>query len=119
VGKDPVRFVTDHASWDALDRVERKVELEAQKGERLEIWVTAVGQLRTMAKRSPLGPCDEIGSGNYGYGRLGAWPAELVVKYFSDIEVKTNPNSPYDYHRRQRGALSTAKINRGLPMGSG
>lgn len=79
---------SDEGAWDSLDKAQRKVELEAKKGKRLEIWVTAVGQLRTRAQRSPLGPCDKIGSRYYGYGHLGGFPAELVVKSFSDIKVK-------------------------------
>ena len=102
---DSARFITDTASWDALDSVEQTVKLEATKGNRLEIRVTAVGQLRTMAKPSPLGPCDKISSGYFGYGHLGEWPAELVIKYFSDIEVKANPNSPYDYGKMYHCAL--------------
>ena len=84
--------------------MEQAVELEAKNGKRLEIWVTAVGQLRTRTRRSPLGPCDKIGSGRYpGYGHLGAFPAQLVVQQFKDIEVKVNPESPYDYGHMYHG----------------
>jgi len=91
------------ASWADLDKVQRTVELEAKKGRRPEIWVTAVGRLRTSARRSPLGPCDRVGSGYYGDGHLGGYPAELLVEHFSDIEVKENPKSPYDYSNMYRG----------------
>jgi hypothetical protein len=91
-------------SWGALEKVEQTVELEAMNGKRLEIWVTAVGQIRTRSRRSPLGPCDKIGSGWYpGYGHLGAFPAQLVVQQFRDIEVKVNPGSPYDYGHMYHG----------------
>lgn len=98
-------FVTDDANWNALDNVQKTVEAEAKKGKRLEIWVTAVGRLNTHARRTPLGPCDRIGSRLSGYGHLGAYPAQLVVKYFTDLEIKANPKSPYDYSKMYRGAL--------------
>jgi hypothetical protein len=91
--------------WDAVEKAERTVELEAKKGNRLEVWVTAVGTLRTMVRRSRLGPCDKAGSRYYGYGHLGAFPAELQVKRFIDIEVKANPSSPYDYSNIYRGPV--------------
>jgi len=87
-----------------LDNVRRMVELEAKKGKRFEIWVTAVGQLKTHARRSFLGPCDEIGSRYSGYGHLGSFPAQLVVKHFINIQVKENPNSPFDYGNLYHGA---------------
>jgi hypothetical protein len=66
--------------------------------------VTVVGWVRTMARRSAIGPCDVIGSGLYGYGHLGAWPAELDIERFEDIELKHDGTSRYDYtgfsHRR-------------------
>jgi hypothetical protein len=88
-----------------LAKTEQAVELEAKKGKRFEIWVTAYGQLKTRARRSPLGPCDRIGSGYLGYGHLGAFPAQLVVSTFSDIEVIENPKSPYDYGTMYHGPL--------------
>jgi len=39
----------------------------------------------------------------YGYGHLGAFPAQLVVESISDIEVKENPQSPYDYSNMYHG----------------
>jgi hypothetical protein len=98
-------FVTDDANWAALINVQETVEAEAKKGKRLEIWVTAIGRLNTNARRTLLGPCDRIGSRLYGYGHLGAYPAQLVVKYFTDLEIKMNPKSPYDYSNMYRGAL--------------
>jgi len=95
--------ITDEAGWRALDKLELTVELEAKKGDRFEIWVTAVGRLRTRARRSTLGPCDRIGSELYGYGHLGGSPAELVVGRFSDLQVKRNPTSPFDYSKMYRG----------------
>jgi hypothetical protein len=83
--------------------MERLAELEGKQGKRFELWVTAVGQLRTMVQRSPLGPCDRIGSHSYGYGHLGACPAQLVVREFRDIEIRANPNSPYDYSKLSKG----------------
>jgi hypothetical protein len=94
---------SENYEWAVLDNIECKVELEAKKGKRFEIWVTATGHLRAREQASPLGPCDRIARG--GYGHLGAYPAELVVEEFTNIEVKANPNSPYDYSNIYRGAL--------------
>jgi hypothetical protein len=44
----------DNVSWDALVKAEQTVELEAKKGKRFGVWVTAVGQLETRARLSPL-----------------------------------------------------------------
>jgi hypothetical protein len=93
----------DNASWEALVKALHSVELEAKKGKRFEIWVTAVGQLETKARISPLGPCDTKGSGYSGYGHLGVFPAQLVIRSFSDIEIIENPKSPYDYRNMYRG----------------
>ena len=93
----------DDISWEALARAEQSVELEAKKGKRLEIWVTAVGKLETRARLSPLGPCDKKGSRYLGYGHLGVFPARLVVRSFSEIEIIENPKSPYDYRNMYHG----------------
>jgi len=98
-------FATDWASWEAVHEVQQTVELEAKKGKRLEVWVTAIGELRTGVKVSPLGPCDKIGSRHFGYGHLGWAAALLVVQRFSDIQIKANPDSPFDYSHMYRGAL--------------
>jgi hypothetical protein len=91
--------------FDPLVKTLRTVELEAKGGKRLEIWVTAVGRLRTHAKRTSLGPCDRIGGRLSGYGHLGAFPAELEVESFRDIQVKENPKSEHDYAHMYHGAL--------------
>lgn len=95
----------DAADWGALAKVTKAVELEAKKGKRFEIWVTAIGRLRTQAHHSPLGPCDTMGSGYFGFGHMGAYPAQLVAERFLDIEVRANPKSPYDYANMYKGAL--------------
>jgi hypothetical protein len=93
---------TDDTTWTAIDKAERDVEARAkQSGQRFEIWVTVVGRLGASATRSPLGPCDRAQWGKYGH--LGAFPAQLVVIAFRDIEVKVNPDSPYDYAGLYRG----------------
>jgi len=99
VGADP----TYEASWTALDQAEQMAKREAGRGRHPEIWVTAVGRLRTQARHSPAGPCDVIGSRLYGYGHLGEWLAQREVDYFTGIEAIENPNSPYDYGRVRRG----------------
>jgi hypothetical protein len=91
---------TGRERWDALKEAERLAELEAGKGTRVEVWVTATGWLRTMARHSPLGPCDTVGSNYFGYGHLGGYPAELQVLRFSDIQIKPNSLSPYDYSKK-------------------
>jgi hypothetical protein len=96
---------TSHESWDEVDKAERIAEREAKKGNRFEVWVTVVGRLRTVARRTRLGPCDTIGSHYYGYGHLGAFPAQIEVERFSDIEITANPASPYDYSHLYRGPL--------------
>jgi hypothetical protein len=89
--------------WNALDKAQKNVELEAKTtGKRLEIWVTVVGRLQTRTRRSALGLCDR-NSWFPGYGHLGAFPAQIVVESFSDIEVKVNPQSPYDYSNIYHG----------------
>ena len=95
----------ENNTFDGLSKVEQSVELEAKKGKRFEIWVTAVGQLETMAALSALGPCDKVGSGYHGYGHLGLFPAQIRVSYFRDIQVKENPKSAYDYGNMYHGAL--------------
>jgi hypothetical protein len=102
-GETPVAFATDELSWAALSKVQRDVERDAIEGKRFEIWVTVLGQIRARDHRSPVGPCDVMASG--GYGHLGSFPAQLVVKNFSNIEVVSNANSPYDYKKMYRGAL--------------
>jgi hypothetical protein len=95
---------TDTA-WDALAKAERAVETEAKAtGQRFEIWVTVVGRLQTRAKRSPLGPCDRESWG-VGYGHLNAFPAQIVVESFRDVEVRVNPQLPYDYANMYHGPL--------------
>jgi len=90
-------------SWADLAKALREVESEAKAtGKRFEIWVTVVGRLRTTAKRSPLGPCDRKKWG-LGYGHLNVFPAQIDVDSFRDIEVKVNPQSPYDYGNMYHG----------------
>lgn len=80
--------------FDGLSKTEQEVEREAKEGKRVEIWVTAHGQLKTTVNRA--NPCDRHGWFP-GYGHLGAYPAQLVVSSLSDIEVVENANSLYDY----------------------
>ncbi len=90
-------------TWAALAKAERDVEAEAKRsGKRFEIWVTVVGRLQTVAKRSRLGPCDRKNWGP-GYGHLGVFPAQIIVESIRDIEVRVNPQSPYDYANMYHG----------------
>jgi hypothetical protein len=94
---------TEDSDWTAIAEAEHLAKVEAAQGKRVLVWVTAVGPLKANARRSPLGPCDRIGSGYYGFGHLGGYPAELVVSEFRDVEVKSNPASTYDYGHVYRG----------------
>jgi len=81
-----VDFQTDQRSWDALDMF---VAREAKAGHREQIWVTVIGLLQS--------PDPSSGRILGGYGHLGAYPAQLVVKRVSDIKVKAEPT--YDYRQ--------------------
>jgi hypothetical protein len=82
-----VPFKTDRKSWDVLDEITLR---EIREGRHEEIWVTAVGKLRT-----PEGYIRDDGRVAGGYGHLGVFPAELVVQRVFDIEIKATPT--YDY----------------------
>lgn len=93
-------------AWAALAKTDQDVEAEAKRtGKRFEVWVTVVGRLQTRAKHSPLGPCDRKSWGMAGYGHLNVYPAQIMVETFRDIEVRVNPQSPYDYANMYHGAL--------------
>ncbi len=97
---------SDDATWADLNKAEREVETEAKAtGKRFEIWVTVVGRLQTIVKPSPLGPCDRKRWERGGYGHLGAFPSQITVEYFRNIEIRLNPHSPYDYAHMYHGAL--------------
>lgn len=102
-GEPAVEFTADEPSWAALDKVQQAVERDAKQGKRVEIWVTVLGQVRASPHRSPGGPCDRVVNG--GYGHLGAFPAQLVVKRITNIEVVPSAHSPYDYSNMYHGAL--------------
>jgi hypothetical protein len=93
----------DGTSGDELANALRRVEIEAKSGKRFEIWVTVTDKLQTTMRQSAAGPCDK--KGWYpGYGHLGAFPAQIIVSRFSNIEVRENPRSPYDYRNMYHGA---------------
>jgi hypothetical protein len=96
---------TGHESWDEIAKAQQIAELEGKKGNRVEVWVTVIGKLRTVARRTRLGPCDKVGSHYFGYGHLGGFPAQLEVEHFSDIAVTANCASPYDYSNIYSGPL--------------
>ena len=90
--------------WAALAKADQEVEAEAKRtGKRFELWVTVVGRLQTRAKHSPRGPCDRSSWGMAGYGHLNAFPAQIMVDSFQDVEVRVNANSPYDYANMYHG----------------
>lgn len=91
------------AIWVELANAERTAEQEAKRGRRVEVWVTVRGRLKASERRSPLGPCDRVV--NSGFGHLGAFPAEIVVDAFNDVQIVSRPESPYDYGHMYRGAF--------------
>ena len=93
-------------SWADLAKALREVESEAKAtGKRFEIWVTVVSRLQTIVRPSPLGTCDRKSWQLGGYGHLGAFPSQITVESFRDIEIRVNKNSPYDYANMYHGAL--------------
>jgi hypothetical protein len=102
-GEPPFGFTDADGTWVSVDSAQRIAEREAKQGRRVEVWLTVTGRLCASAYRSPVGPCDRVV--NSGWGHLGIFPAQMVVKTFSQIEVVPNPHSPYDYSKIFRGAL--------------
>lgn len=88
-------FKTDTESWD---RLELFVRQEAMNGRREEIWATAVGMIR--APKSYIRTDGQIVG---GYGHLGGYAAQLVVKSVLNFAVKSN--ATYDYGQLLRPAL--------------
>jgi hypothetical protein len=89
--------------WADLAAAERTAEREAKRGRRVEVWVTVRGKLNASDRRSPTGPCDRVV--NSGFGHLGAFPAQIAVEAFDNVQVVPNVNSPYDYGHIHRGAM--------------
>jgi hypothetical protein len=89
--------------WADLAQAERTAEREAKQGRRVEVWVTVRGKLNASDHRSPAGPCDPVA--NSGFGHLGAFPAQIVVEAFDNIQVVPNVDSTYDYGHMYRGAM--------------
>jgi hypothetical protein len=92
------------AAWEALNKTDRAVQTEAKRtGKRFEIWVTVKGRLHARSINSPIDPCDRKSWGHYGH--LGAFPAQITVESFREVEVRSNPQSPYDYANMYHGPL--------------
>lgn len=87
-GEEAPPFTTEQESWRAWNDLVRH---QAERGLRGEIWMTVVGMVR-----APKEYVRADGAVFAGYGHLGAFPAELVVKRIFDIEVKRDPPT-YDY----------------------
>jgi hypothetical protein len=94
-GDRPVGFRTDLVEWHAFENF---VIQEGLRRRREEVWVTVVGQLR-----GPVWHLRNGEKGTGGYGHLGAYAAQLVVKRVENIEVKPNPS--YDYFQLVPHAL--------------
>lgn len=85
-------FQTDHASWDELDRAIRR---QAAAGRRAEIWVTVVGFVEA-PERYVRTDGQVVG----GFGHLGVFPAQLIVKHVADVVIQLRPT--YNYGDRHR-----------------
>ena len=81
-----VSFVTDRDSWDSLDRL---VIAEGKAKKKEEIWVTVIGRLEPLAQQR------NDGTITGGYGHLGEYPAQLVVKRIVDVAIKARPTYAY------------------------
>ena len=81
----PVVFETDRRSWEAVQAFWMK---EAQKRIREEIWVTFEGQLQTADPGSK-----KLG----GFGHLGVFPAQIVVKRVDLNSIKVESKPTYYY----------------------
>jgi hypothetical protein len=92
---EAIAFATDSKSWDHLQLFVRQ---EARAGRREEIWVTVVGMFR-----APESYVNKDGQVFGGYGHLGGYPAQLVLKTVLDISIKNNPT--YDYRELLRRVL--------------
>lgn len=86
-------FKTDSMSWERLDQAVRKV---AASGKKREIWITVTGMIR-----APVSYRRRDGEIVGGYGHLGVFPAQLVVKEIGDVAVKDIQT--YDYRELLHG----------------
>src|SRR5262245_49379776 len=70
---------TENFDWNVLKVGQHEAWKRSKAGERVELWVTVVGELKTNARPSSKSPCDRFGSGYIGFGHLGAYPAQIKV----------------------------------------
>ncbi len=84
-GETPVEFRTD----DTVDRVYTKIKTEKAKfGSReTDVWVTVVGKLRLKQHYDIGRTADGVLRGE-GYGHLGAYPGQLVIKTMLDPVIE-------------------------------
>jgi hypothetical protein len=94
-----VTFETDRKSWDLLDGTLRAV---AGKARRAEVWITVSGEFE-----APVSYIRKDGKVVGGYGHLGVYPAELIVRRILDISVRDRPT--YDYRDLFRSAKSRSR----------
>jgi hypothetical protein len=88
-------FSTDTQSWYAVDKL---VLQTGGSGDKVELWVTVLGQLKVRTSSPSSGPCDWVANGmSNGLQVRGRFGGVLVVKRFFDIEPRPNPKTPYDY----------------------
>jgi hypothetical protein len=94
--ESPVGFMTDEASLNGLELL---AVSQGRMGRREEIWVTIQGRLRGPQRQIRPGVKGGVG----GYGHLGVFAAELVVKRVLDVQIKPQPT--YDYSEMLRPHL--------------
>lgn len=92
-------FETDRKSWDLLDSALRAA---AGKEQRVEVWITVSGEFE-----APVSYLRKNGKVVGGYGHLGIYPAELIVRRILDISVRDRPT--YDYRDLFRSAKSPSR----------
>ena len=91
--------------WNELNDAEVRAEMAAKAGQHPEVWVTVVGRLQTSVRSSHLGPCDKKSWHLPGFGHLGAFPAQITVDRFVELELRENPQSRYDYANMYHGPM--------------
>jgi hypothetical protein len=96
LGGEDVRFATDLAS---MDHLEGACIREGNRGSRVEIWATIVGKFAARGRYDL--PGGRLVAG-YGAPYGATLPAEIIVQRVTDITVKPNPASKYDYGPRRQ-----------------
>ena len=96
----------DETAWANVAKTQREVEAEAKRsGKRFEIWVTVTGRLSTRSALWKKGSLCDWQRNGPGFGHFSSFPAQIEVERFSNIVVKENPKSSYDYANMYYGPM--------------